>query len=103
MEAEPHRKEMPQKGAESAEERGRFAELPADQDRGRAFQHVEEESERRELLAAGAQHIGGADIAGTDLPKIAVPAGLGQDQAEGYRPEQIADDESDDIDQRGTC
>ena len=43
----------------------------ATQHRGRALEHVAEQCRRGEPLAAGAQHIGGADIAGADGADVA--------------------------------
>ena len=61
------------------------------QHRGGALQRVAHQRRGREPLAAGAQHIGGADIARTDLADIAEPGEARENQAEGDRAEQIAD------------
>ena len=68
--------------------------MARDQDGGRAFQRVAQQRRGREPLAAGAQHIGGADIAGADCADVAEARRAGEDQAEGDRAEQIADDEA---------
>jgi hypothetical protein len=40
---------------------------------------------------AGAQHIGGADVAGADVAHVTEPGGARQQIAEGERAEQVAD------------
>ncbi len=67
-------------------------EIPGDQHRGNALGRVEDQRQRRQLAPAGAQHIGGADIARADLADIAEPGGARDQQAERDRAEQIADD-----------
>ena len=66
-----------------------------EQDRGGALQHVAEQRRGREALAAGAQHVGRADIAGADGADVARAREPGQDQAERDRAEQIADGQRD--------
>src|SRR6476469_2822548 len=46
-----------------------------------------------QALAARAQHVGGADIAGADGAQILRACQFGQDQPERDRPEEIAEDE----------
>ena len=52
---------------------------------------VQQQRRRRQLLAAGAQHVGGADIARADRADVAEAGGAGEQQAEGDRAEQVAD------------
>ena len=72
------------------------AEIAADQRRGRALQHVEQQRQRREALVAGPQHIGGADVARADLADVAEAGGARDQQTEGDRAEQIAEGERGD-------
>jgi len=51
--------------------RPRGQDFPDDQDGRGALEPIEQQCRRRRPLLAGAQHIGGADIAGTDLAHIA--------------------------------
>ena len=67
--AEPHRKEMAEKGAEPGGHGGVGAEMRPQPYGGGAFQQIEQQRERRQALVAGAQDIGRADIAGADLPR----------------------------------
>ena len=64
-----------------------------DQHRDGAFEHVAEQGRGGQAFAAGAQHVGGADIARADRADVASAGEPGQDQAERDRAEQIADDE----------
>ena len=74
--------------ASRAPEQGR-----SQQHRRRALQHVAEQGQCRQLLVAGAQDIRRADIAGADAAQVGPAAQAGQDDAEGDRAEQIAEDE----------
>ena len=58
------------------------------------FRVIQQQRGCGKFLVAGAQHIGRADIAGTDLADIAEPGHAGEDEAEGDRAEQIAEDYS---------
>ena len=53
--------------------------------RRRALEQIEREGRRREPLAAGAQHVGRADVARADRAQITRPAEPRQDQAERNR------------------
>src|SRR5262249_3787662 len=66
------------------------APVMADQHGGGALAAVEQERRRRQPLAAGAQHIGGADIARADLTDVAEARRPGQQQAEGDGAQEIA-------------
>ena len=72
------------------------AEIASDQRRGRAFQHVEQQRQRREALLAGPKHVGGADVARADLADVAEAGGARDQQTERDRAEQIAEDERGD-------
>ena len=63
----------------------------ADQHRSRALRHIEHQGQRGQPLAAGAQHIGRADIARADLPDVAEAGEPGQQQPERDRAEEIAE------------
>jgi hypothetical protein len=59
----------------------------------RALEGIEQQRRGGELLVAGPQHVGRADIAGPDGADIAEPCHAREDQAERDRPEQIAEGE----------
>ena len=61
------------------------------QHRRRALGAIAEQGGRRRPFLAGAQHIGGADIAGADLAHIARARDPGEEQAERNRAQQIAE------------
>ena len=65
------------------------------QNRGGALEHVAEKRGGGERLAAGAQHIGGADIAGADRAQIGPAGRARQHDAEGDRAEQVAEREGE--------
>ena len=58
-----------------------------------ALEHVTEERRRGEPLAAGAQHIGGADIAGADAADVGRAGQPRDDEAKRNRAEQVAERE----------
>ena len=64
-----------------------------EQHRDGAFQHVGEQRRGGEAIAAGAQHIGGADAAGADRADVLRAGEPREDEPERDRPEQIADNE----------
>ncbi len=61
-----------------------------DQHGGGTLAAIQQQGRQCQLLVAGAEHIGGADIAGADLADIAEAGEAGEDQAEGNRAQQIA-------------
>src|SRR6478609_7328978 len=93
LELQPHRKQVAEKRAERSQHRRvGAAEIARDDHRDRALQHVADQRRRGEALAPGAQHIGGADIAGADRAQVLRSRQLGEDQPERNRAEQIAED-----------
>jgi len=48
------------------------AEHGSEPDGGAAFEHVQQEGGRAQALAAGAQHVGGADVAAADGANVLV-------------------------------
>src|SRR3546814_4686611 len=72
-EFQPHRIEMPEKRADRGQRGGTFKEMTRKQHHDRALAHVEQQCRRRQSLAPGAQDIGGADIARSDLAISAPP------------------------------
>ena len=62
-----------------------------DKHRQRAFERIAEEGRRGEALAAGAQHIGGADVAGAERPDVGRAGKPRQDEAERDRATEIAE------------
>ena len=96
FEFEPDRKQMAEKSAEAGDERGiGSGEMRREQNRGGALERVAQQGRGGQTLAAGAQHIGGADIAGADGADVGRAGGARQDQPERNRAEQIADREGD--------
>ncbi len=61
------------------------------QHRDGALEHVAQKRRGRKRLAAGAQHIGGADIAGADGAEVLRARKPRQDDAERDRAAQIAE------------
>ena len=87
---------MPEEGAEPGDEAGVAAEPPCGkQHRDGALEHVAEQRRGGEPLAAGAQHIGGADIAGADGADVLRAGEPREHEPERDRAEQIADNERD--------
>ncbi len=93
LELQPDRKQVSEEGAERGDHGGlRAAQRQArDGDGDGALQHVADQGCGGEALAAGAQHIGRADIAGADGADVAGARDFRQDQAERDRAEQVAD------------
>jgi len=91
-----------EEGADARRHRRALAgEVPRQEDRHRALQRVAEEGGERQPLAAGPQHVGGADVARADLADVAEPGGARQDEAEGDRAEAVAEDEGDENREHG--
>ena len=87
---------MAEEGAQAGDQRGvGRRKMRGEQDRGGALERVAQQGRGREALAAGAQHIGGADIARADGAHVGPAGGARQDQPERDRAEQIADHESE--------
>jgi len=74
---------MPEKSARAAEKRQFGRDRPREADRRRALGQVEQQRRRREPLATGAQDVGRADIARSDLTDIARAAQPRQQQTKG--------------------
>ncbi len=56
-----------------------------------ALAHIQHQGQRRQSLAAGAQHVGGADIARPDLADVAEAGDSAQHQPERDRAQQVAE------------
>ena len=93
---------MAEEGARGAGELGRRAEQQtgAATDRRRRLQRVEDKGRGGEVLAAGAQHVGRADVARADRAQIPGAGEARQDQTERDRAEQVAEDEGVKIGER---
>jgi len=82
---------MAQHGGEASED---FAlgrqKVTRQQNCGRAFGAVTQQGQGRRPFLAGAQHIGGADIAGADLAHIAAAGNPGEKQSKRDRAQDIA-------------
>ena len=59
--------------------------MPDEHGRG-ALQRVEQERQRGEALVAGAQHVGGADVARADGAHVAETGGARQQEPKGIEP-----------------
>ena len=70
-EPDPGRGAMPDHGGHAGEQREQQPPLPGDQHRDRALAAVEQQGARGDVLAAGAQHVGRADVAGADGADVA--------------------------------
>src|ERR1700719_3476728 len=94
---------MAEKGAQRSNDRGvAIKNMRDDQYRRGALEHVAEQSRDGEALAAGAQNIGGADIAGADRAQIRRASKPREQNAERNRAAQIAEDEGGgEFDQHG--
>ena len=86
---------MAEKSTDRGDNRDVMTEpVAGDEDGDRALEHVADERRRRQTFAAGAQDVGGADIAGADAAQIR-PAGKPRQQnAERNRAAEIAEDKS---------
>src|ERR1700719_2552640 len=83
---------MAEKGAQRSNDRGvAIKNMRDDQYRRGALEHVAEQGRDGEALAAGAQNIGGADIAGADRAQIRRAGEPRQQNAERNRAAQIAE------------
>src|ERR1700755_1713189 len=82
---------MTEKGAKRGEEASIWKQNPTRQRYGCcAFEHVAKESRGCEFLIAGAQNVGGADIAGTDRAQVLRAREPRQDDAKWNGATQIA-------------
>jgi len=82
---------MPEHRTCCGEDRGFLAEQSfRDQDCSGRFQTVENERQRRQRLTSGAKDVCCADVAGTEVPDIALARETRQDKAEGDGPQEIA-------------
>src|SRR5690606_9280132 len=93
LEAEPDREKMADEGAEAGDDREVAPPAARDEHRDGALQGIEEKGESGEPLVAGAQHIGGADVAGADLSYVAHSRGARDEEAERNGAEQVAEGE----------
>ena len=66
------------------------------------FGRIKDQRGGRGRPVAGAQDIGGPDIARPNLPQVAKPEEAGDQQTKGDRPQQIGRDRNGDQ-QRGGC
>jgi hypothetical protein len=71
------------------DERGNVAPFLRDHHGGCTLRQIEQQGQSGKALAASAQDIGRADIAGPDLSDVAVPGEPGQQQPERDRAEEI--------------
>ena len=86
-ELEPDRIHVAEDRARSRRERRRRPKQPPRQhDRQRRLQRVERERRRRQPLAAGAQDIGGADVARADRAQVPCPGSLVSTRPKGIDP-----------------
>ena len=94
LKAEPDREAVAEDGARPGQHRGLRAEPGvAEGRRQRALGEVEQERGQGQALAAGAQHVGGADIARADGADVARAGPAGEQQAERDRAQAVAGQE----------
>jgi hypothetical protein len=93
LEPEPDREEMTEKGAEAGPDRQVRRKMACYQHGGRALQRIEQQCRGGKALVAGAQNIGGADVAGADLAHIAKSGSAGEQKPERNRAQEIAEHE----------
>ena len=85
---------MAEKGSQRRNDRCIEAKDPVGQRHcGRTLEHIAQQRRRGELLVAGAQHIGGADIAGADAAQILRAGETRENDAERNGAAQIAEDQ----------
>lgn len=83
---------MAKKSAERGEEHGGARRnMGNGQNRDGPLQEIEEEGQRGQILAAGAQNVGRANIAGSDRAKVRRARRARQNDAERNRPASIAE------------
>jgi hypothetical protein len=71
------------------------AERPAQPDRGAALEHVEKKRDDAQAFAAGAQHVGGADVAAAHRADVLAAEDAHQQVSRGDGPEQIRGNRDD--------
>ncbi len=98
--AEPERKHVADHRAAGGGERRLRAPPCADDDRRGPLRHVEQQGQRGEAFAAGAQHVGRADVARADPADVAMAAEPAQQQPERDRAQEVADDGGGEHDHR---
>ena len=81
---------MAEERAEAGGERRVGAIMHCGEYGGRPLEHVTEQGGYGESLAAGPQHVGRADIAGTDRAQIGAAGRAREQHAERYGAQQIA-------------
>src|SRR5262249_48975464 len=97
-EAEPHRKEMTDESPGRGGQRKLVGEItvlasviPIDKQDGEgAFERIADQRRRGQAFAAGAQHVGGADIAGAEGANVLRAGEPRQDQPEGDGTAEVA-------------
>ena len=83
---------MAEKGAQASNQRRRVSgKIRGDQYGDGALEGVAQQRRRGQSFAAGAQHVGRADIAGADAAYIGAAGGLRDQKPEWNRAEQIAE------------
>src|SRR5262249_10268161 len=92
LELEPHWKEVADEGAEAGGERKAHIVGARECEHGNCtLERIAEQRRGRKPLAPGAQHVGGADIAGADVAQVLGTGRRGEDEAERNGAEQIAE------------
>jgi len=64
--------------------------MPRDQQGDRALARIQDQGGDSQILAPGAQDVGRADVARTDLAHVARARRAGQDDAEGNGAQQVS-------------
>src|SRR5208283_1025156 len=92
----PNRKQMAEKRPErGGEHGGARCEMGDGQNRDRSLQKIKQKGQRRQILAAGAQNIGRADIAGTDRAEVRGSGETSQNEPERDRAAKIAEEKGE--------
>src|SRR5579859_5905929 len=94
LEFEPDREDVAEESPEACQHRRvRSAEIAGNDHGDRALERVEHQRRGGEPLAPRAQHVGRADIAGTDRAQVSRPGKPGEDEPERDRAKEITDDQ----------
>ena len=78
-------------------------DLPREQHSNETLRRIEQKGCRAQAFAAGADHIGSADIAAALLADVLLAEDAHQDEAEGNGAQQIRENADDEVEQHGTA
>src|SRR6185437_8770899 len=75
--------------------------LPREQDGSQALRGIEKKRDRAQTFAAGADHVGSADIAAALGADVLLAEDAHENEAEGNRAQQVSNDADDPVEQHG--